>query len=56
VPCRGDDYGVIVMLVSRLPSRLKGAFPPGVEVQRIGLAEAIATVRGFLAAQRQPTS
>ncbi|MBL8702791.1 MAG: ATP-dependent DNA helicase [Alphaproteobacteria bacterium] len=46
---RADDHGVFVMLDSRLPSRLKGAFPPGVEVQRVGLAEAIATVRAFLA-------
>jgi ATP-dependent DNA helicase DinG len=45
---RADDHGVFVMLDSRLPSRLKGAFPPGVEVQRLGLAEVIAGVRDFL--------
>lgn len=46
---RADDRGVFVMLDSRLPSRLLGAFPPGVPVDRIGLAEAIDAVRGFLA-------
>jgi hypothetical protein len=30
------------MLDSRLPSRLLGAFPAGVEIQRTGLAEAVA--------------
>ncbi len=45
---KADDTGVFVMLDSRLPSRLAGAFPPGVEIQRIGLAEAIRTVREFL--------
>jgi ATP-dependent DNA helicase DinG len=46
---RADDRGVFVMLDSRLPSRLRGAFPAGVEVQRLGLADAIAGVREFLA-------
>ena len=45
---RADDRGVFVMLDSRLPSRLLGAFPPGVSIERVGLAEAIDTVRGFL--------
>lgn len=45
---RADDKGVFVMLDSRLPSRLLGAFPAGVSIERIGLAEAIDTVRGFL--------
>ena len=45
---RADDRGVFVMLDSRLPSRLLGAFPAGVEIQRTGLAEAVAAVRGFL--------
>ncbi len=47
---RADDQGVFVMLDSRLPSRLAGAFPPGVAVMRLGLAEAIAEIRAFLAA------
>ncbi|MBI3709682.1 MAG: ATP-dependent DNA helicase [Proteobacteria bacterium] len=45
---RADDFGVFVMLDSRLPTRLTTAFPPGVAVQRIGLAEAVKTVREFL--------
>ncbi len=45
---RADDRGVFVMLDSRLPSRLLGAFPAGVVVERTGLAEAIAAVRQFL--------
>ena len=47
---RADDTGVFVMLDSRLPSRLAGAFPAGVAIQRIGLAEAVRTVREFLQA------
>jgi ATP-dependent DNA helicase DinG len=47
---RGDDYGVFVMLDSATPSRLFGAFPEGVAVMRLGLADAIATTRDFLAA------
>jgi len=39
---------VFVMLDSRLPSRLLGAFPPGVSIERLGLAEALDTVRDFL--------
>ena len=45
---RADDRGVFVMLDSRLPSRLLGAFPAGVPVDRVGLAEAVEAVRGFL--------
>jgi ATP-dependent DNA helicase DinG len=45
---RADDTGVFVMLDSRLPSRLCGAFPPGVEMQRVGLAEAVRITREFL--------
>jgi ATP-dependent DNA helicase DinG len=45
---RGDDQGVFVLLDSRLPSRLLGAFPEGVTVQRVGLAEVVAAVKGFL--------
>ncbi len=46
---RADDRGVFVMLDPMLPSRLTTAFPPGVEVQRMGLAEAIKKTRDFLA-------
>jgi len=45
---RGDDRGVFVVLDSRLPSRMLGAFPPGAEIRRCGLAEAIAETRRFL--------
>jgi len=46
---RADDRGVFVMLDSRTPSRLLGAFPEGVEPVRLGLADAIAETRAFLA-------
>jgi len=46
---RTGDRGVFVMLDRALPSRLLGAFPEGVEVARLGLAEAVAETRGFLA-------
>jgi len=45
---RRDDHGVFVMLDPMMPSRLKGAFPPGVEVVRVGLAEAAAETKRFL--------
>ncbi len=45
---RADDRGIFVVLDSRLPSRLLGAFPPGVVVERTGLADAVAEVRSFL--------
>ncbi|MFZ5792645.1 MAG: ATP-dependent DNA helicase [Pseudomonadota bacterium] len=46
---RADDHGVFVLLDPMMPSRLKGAFPEGVELRRVGLAEAVAETRGFLA-------
>src|SRR5581483_5145940 len=42
---RAGDSGVFVLLDSRLPSRLLGAFPEGVAVERIGLKHAIARTR-----------
>ena len=45
---RGNDRGVFVVLDSRLPSRMISAFPQGVSVERIGLAEAIRTTADFL--------
>lgn len=45
---RNDDRGVFVMLDSRLPTRLTTAFPDGVEIRRVGLAEAIRGTREFL--------
>ena len=44
---RRTDRGVFVMLDSRLPTRLTSAFPADVEVQRLGLAEAIPAIRNF---------
>ena len=45
---RSTDSGVFVMLDPMMPSRLAGAFPDGVEIERVGLAEAVAATRGFL--------
>jgi ATP-dependent DNA helicase DinG len=45
---RADDLGVFVMLDNRMPSRLLGAFPPGVTIERTGIARAIALTREFL--------
>ncbi len=47
---RADDHGVFVMLDNRLPSRLMAAFPPGVSIQRVGLADAVRETRAFLEA------
>ena len=45
---RNSDRGVFVMLDSALPTRLLDAFPEGVEVQRLGLADVIQQTRHFL--------
>ncbi len=45
---RADDKGVFVMLDAACPTRLFAGLPPGAEVQRMGLAEAVETVAGFL--------
>jgi ATP-dependent DNA helicase DinG len=45
---RADDSGVFVLLDPMLPSRLGGAFPTGVVVERIGLKEAAARTAAFL--------
>jgi len=45
---RNDDKGVFVMLDSGMPSRLNGAFPEGVDIERVGLAEAITKIKEFL--------
>ncbi len=47
---RADDAGVFVLLDPMMPSRLLGAFPPGVAVERLGLAAAVAGTRAFLEA------
>lgn len=46
---RTTDRGVFVMLDSMMPSRLAGAFPEGVTIERVGLAEATAKTERFLA-------
>lgn len=45
---KNTDKGVFVMLDNAMPSRFKDAFPPEVELQRIGLADAITEIRQFL--------
>jgi ATP-dependent DNA helicase DinG len=46
---RADDRGVFVLLDRSCPSRLLAGLPEGVEVRRVGLAEAVARTRDFLA-------
>ena len=46
---RADDRGVFILLDPMMPTRLTGAFPEGVEVERLGLAEAVGITRAFLA-------
>lgn len=48
---RADDHGVFVMLDARTPSRLLTALPPGVNVERVGLKEAVERTRAFLASR-----
>ncbi len=45
------DRGVFVLLDRRMPSRLASAFPSGVPVRRVGLADAVAETARFLSAQ-----
>ncbi|HIJ64016.1 MAG TPA: ATP-dependent DNA helicase [Rhodospirillaceae bacterium] len=45
---RAGDAGVFVLLDPMMPSRLAGAFPPGVAIERLGLAEAVRETRAFL--------
>jgi ATP-dependent DNA helicase DinG len=45
---RADDKGVFVMLDAAAPTRLFASLPPGTEVQRMGLAEAVEQVGAFL--------
>ena len=46
---KADDRGVFVLLDPSMPSRLRGAFPDEVPVERVGLAEAVEATRSFLA-------
>ncbi len=45
---RADDKGVFVLLDAAAPTRLFASLPPGVDVERVELVEAIARVKGFL--------
>lgn len=45
---KADDKGVFVMLDAALPTRLTTAFPEGVEIQRVGLKEAVELTKAFL--------
>ncbi|MSO80306.1 MAG: ATP-dependent DNA helicase [Alphaproteobacteria bacterium] len=47
---RAGDRGIFVLLDAALPTRLATAFPAGVEIERVGLAEAVGLVRWFFAA------
>jgi ATP-dependent DNA helicase DinG len=47
---RATDRGVFVLLDRQTPSRLLSAFPAGVVVRRVGLAEAVRQTRDFLGA------
>lgn len=49
---RAGDHGVFVLLDPMMPTRLFSAFPGGVQVRKVGLAEAVAVTRDFLAEQR----
>lgn len=53
---RADDYGVFVMLDRRTPSRLLTAFPDGVPIQRLPLAEALTSISAFLESHAQALS
>ncbi len=48
---RDGDAGVFVLLDPMMPSRLISAFPDGVAVKRVGLAEAVAETGAFLRPQ-----
>ncbi len=45
---RADDKGVFVMLDAAAPTRLFSSLPPGVELKRVGLVEAIEATAAFL--------
>jgi ATP-dependent DNA helicase DinG len=49
-----EDQGVFVMLDAMLPTRLTTAFPDGVEIHRLGLADAISLTAGFLQSSKPP--
>ncbi len=48
-----NDHGVFIMLDSSFPSRLLSAFPTEVEIQKVGIQEAIHIVKNFLHEKEQ---
>uniref|UniRef100_UPI00260458A2 helicase C-terminal domain-containing protein n=1 Tax=uncultured Brevundimonas sp. TaxID=213418 RepID=UPI00260458A2 len=50
---RADDKGVFVMLDAAAPTRLFASLPPGTEVRRMGLAEAVDLVGAFLSSDKE---
>jgi len=44
---RADDCGIFVILDGQTPTRLLDAFPEGVTIERVGLADAVTTVSDF---------
>ncbi|MBU1384520.1 MAG: ATP-dependent DNA helicase [Alphaproteobacteria bacterium] len=50
---RADDKGVFVMLDAATPTRLFASLPPGTEVQRMGLADAVEQVGAFLSSDKE---
>ena len=49
---RSEDRGMFVLLSAATPSRLLNAFPPGVAISRVTLAEAIARVQSRLSTDK----
>lgn len=47
---RADDHGHFVLLGPAVPSRLLGAFPPGVPIERVSLEEAVRLVKAGVSA------
>ena len=50
---RADDKGVFVMLDAAAPTRLFSSLPEGVQLQRVGLVEAIEATAEFLSAKSE---
>ncbi|WP_411287826.1 ATP-dependent DNA helicase [Phenylobacterium sp.] len=53
---RADDKGVFVMLDAAAPTRLFSGLPEGIELQRVGLVEAIEGVAAFLSTGDAPSA
>lgn len=51
---RADDRGHFVLLGAAVPSRLLGAFPPGVPINRVSLEEAVALVKAGVSTGKAP--